>query len=83
MEVFWNMTHNLFILEYANGILIVFVPFFVFNDFGTWPTTLLFWNMPMAIVFVPFFVFNSLISVTNFQISNVYISVLSLYKRNL
>ena len=54
IEVFWNMTHNSFILEYANGI---------------------------SIVFVTFFVFNNLISVTNFQISNVCISVLSLYKR--
>ena len=54
IEVFWNMTHNSFILEYANGI---------------------------SIVFVTFFVFNNLISVTNFQISNFYISVLSLYKR--
>ena len=70
IEVFWNMTHNSFILEYANGILIESQHQLV-CDF----------EKKISIILVPFFVFNNLISVTNFQMSNVYISVLSLYKR--
>lgn len=55
IEVFWNMTHNSFILEYANGILIEWQHRLV-CDF----------EKKISIILVPFFVFNNLISVTNF-----------------